>query len=142
MPYFPYCCSMWSCWSATEIQHLQRLENRAARVVTNSAYDAHIKPILEKLGWKTIQQLICIQTETTTFKSLDYLAPQYLSNLLNKNSSCTSYNFRNTNADVRLPKINTTQGQKAFSFRGAKTWNSLTIEAKSASSLRQHKKAI
>ena len=103
-PYFLYCCSVWDCCSATEIQHLQRLQNRAARIVTN---DATIKPILEKLGWKTIQQLICIQTKVTTFKSLTNLAPEYLSNLFNKDSACTSRNLRNSNTDVRLPKMNT-----------------------------------
>ena len=45
------CCSVWGCCSATEIQHLQRLQNRAARIVTNSAYEAPIRPILEKLEW-------------------------------------------------------------------------------------------
>ena len=55
-PYFLYCCSVWGCCSATEIQHLQMFHNRAARIVTNSVYDAPIKSILEKLRWKTMQQ--------------------------------------------------------------------------------------
>ena len=33
-----------------------------------------------------------------------------------------------TNVDVRLPKMNTTQRQEAFYFRGARVWNSLPIE--------------
>ena len=103
-PHFLYCCSVWGCCSATEIQHLQRLQNWAARVVTNNAYDTPIKPIFERLGWKTIHQLISTQTKITPFKSLKNLAPQYLCNLFNKNSAC------NTNTDVRLPKKNTTQG--------------------------------
>ena len=70
---------MWGCCNATEIQHLQRLQNWAARIVTNSAYDAPFKPKLKKLEWKTIQQLTCIQTKTTTFMSLNNLAPKYLS---------------------------------------------------------------
>ena len=55
-PYSLYYCSVWGWCSATEVQHLQRLQNRAARIVRNSANNAPIKPISEKLGWKTIQQ--------------------------------------------------------------------------------------
>ena len=51
-PHFQYCCSVWGCCSAAEIQHLQKLQNRAARIVTNSRFDAAIKPMLENLGWK------------------------------------------------------------------------------------------
>ena len=68
-PHFQYCCSVWGCCSAAEIQHLQRLQNRAARIVTNSSYDAAIKLMFESLGWKTIQQLINTQSKIVTFKS-------------------------------------------------------------------------
>ena len=141
-PHFQYCCSVWSCCNAAEIKHLQRLQNRAAGIVTNSSFDAAIKPMFESLGWKTIQQLINTQSKIVTFKSLRNLAPRYLCELFNKNSSCSSRNLCNTNTDVRLPKKNTAQGQKAFSFRGAKIWNSLSTETKLAPSLYQFKKHL
>ena len=131
-PHFQYCCSVWGCCNAAEIQHLQRLQNRAAMIVTNSSFDAAIKPMFESLGWKTIKQLINTQSKIVTFKSLRNFAPRYLCELFNKNSSCSSRNLHNTNTDVRLPKKNTTQGQKAFSFRGAKIWNSHSTETKLA----------
>ena len=37
--------------------------------------------------------------------------------------------------DLWLPKKRTSNGQKCFSFRGAKLWNGLTAESKQASSL-------
>ena len=84
--------------NSTEIQHLQRLQNRAARIVTNSAYDAPIKRNLESLVWKTIQQLICIQTKA---------------NLFNSSSACT---LCNSNTGVRLPRMTTTQRENFLSF--------------------------
>ena len=44
--------------------------------------------------------------------------------------------------DLRLPKKNSANGQKYFSFRGAKLWNSHPAEAKTASSLNGFKKSI
>ena len=43
-PYCRYCCSVWGVCSATEIQQLQKLQNRAARIITGSNYDAPSKP--------------------------------------------------------------------------------------------------
>ena len=69
--------------------------------------------------------MICIQTKIITFKSLKNLAPQYLFNLFNKNSACTSRNLGNNNTDAWLPKLRTTQGKKAFFFPDSKILNSL-----------------
>ena len=141
-PHFQYCCSVWGCCNATEIRLLQKLQNRAARIATNSSFNADIKPMFEILGWITIQQLIDTQSKIVTFKSLKNLAPKYLCELFNENSACSSRNLHNTNTDVRLPKKNTAKGQKAFSFRGAKIWNSLPTEAKLAPSLYRFKEHL
>ena len=69
------------------------------------------------------------------FKSLNNLAPQFLWNLFTKNSSYSSRSFQNSETDLRLPKKRSANGQKCFSFRGAKQWNSLPTESKMASSL-------
>ena len=60
---------------------LQRLQNRAVRIFTNSAYDAPIKFVwkIGKMGgggWKAIQQLIFTQTMVMILKSLKNLTPQ------------------------------------------------------------------
>ena len=57
-PHFQYCCSVSGCCNSTDILQLQRLQNRAARIVTNSQFDAPSKPLIQSLGWKTIQELI------------------------------------------------------------------------------------
>ena len=141
-PHFRYCCSVWGCCGSTEINQLQKLQNRAARIVTNSSFDTPSRPLIEVLGWKTIEQLTSIESETMVFKSLNELAPQYLCGLFTKNSQCSTRTLRNTGTDVRLPKKNSANGQKCFSFRGAKLWNSLSAESKQASSLNSFKKSI
>ena len=44
--------------------------------------------------------------------------------------------------DLRLPKKKSANGQKCFSYRGAKIWNSLLAESKTASSLDGFKKTV
>ena len=69
-PHFRYCCSVWGCAGSTEINQLQKLQNRAARIVTNSSFDAPSSPLIKSLGWKTIQELIQNESQTMVFKSL------------------------------------------------------------------------
>ena len=59
-PHFRYCCSVWGCAGTTEINRLQKLQNRAARIVANNSFDTPSNQLIGKLGWKTIDELIDI----------------------------------------------------------------------------------
>ena len=137
-PHFRYCCLVWGC----EINQSQKLQNRAARIVTGSSFDAPCQPLIKVLGWKTIDQLITSETNIMVFKSLHELAPQYMCNLFTRASQLTSRYLRSTLTDLRLPKKNSKTGQKCFSFRGAKAWNDLSAEGKLTSSLASFKKSL
>ena len=141
-PHFRYCCSVWGCAGSTEINQLQKLQKRAARIITNSSFDAPSRPLIEGLGWKTVDELITGESKTMVFKSLNELAPQYMCDLFTRNSLCSSYSLRNTGTDLRLPMKRSNNGQKCFSYRGAKLWNSLPAESKQATSLYSFKKTI
>ena len=141
-PHLRYCCSVWGCAGSTEINQLQKLQNRAAQIITNSSFDTSSRPLIEGLGWKAIEELISYESKIMVFKSHNELAPQFLCNLLTKNSQCSSRNPRNTETGLRLPKNKSANGQKCFSFRGAKLWNSLPAESKKASSLISFKNSI
>ena len=134
-PHFRYCCSVWCCAGSSNINQLQKLQNRADRIITNSSFDTPSRSLIAELGWRTIEELIGYETKTMVFKSLNDLAPQYLCNLFRKNSVCSSRSLRNTETDLRVPKKSSANGQKSFSFRGSKLWNSLPAESKSTSSL-------
>ena len=141
-PHFRYCCSVWGCAGSTDINQLHKLQNRAARIITNSSFDTPSRPLIAKLGWKTIEELIGNETKTTVFKTLNDLAPQYLCNLFTKNSACSYRSLWNTETGLRLPKRSSANERKCFSFREAKLWNSLPAESQSASSLGGFKKSI
>ena len=119
-PLFRYCCSVWGCAGSTELNKLQKLQNVAARIITNSSFDTPSRPLIDQLGWKTIEQLIASEFKTMVFKSLYELAPQYLCDLFTRNSKCSSYVLRNSETHLRLPMKKSSNGQRFFSYRGAK----------------------
>ena len=141
-PHFRYCCSVWGCAGSTELNQLQKLQNRAARIITNSSFDTPSRPLIDKLGWKTIEQLVASESKTMVFKSLHELAPQYLCDLFTRNSKCSSYDLHNSETDLRLPMKKSSNGQKCFSYRGTKAWNDLPADTKQATSLNSFKKSI
>ena len=95
---------MWGSAGTTEINRFQKLQNRAARMVANSSFDTPSNQLIEKLGWKTINELIDIESITMVLKNVNELAPPYLRSLSRKISQSSSYRLRNTSTDIRLPK--------------------------------------
>ena len=47
----------------------KQIQNRAARIVSGSPYDASAAPIIQNLGWSTISNLVRKETATLTYKS-------------------------------------------------------------------------
>ena len=125
-PYFCYCCSVWGCRGSTEKDCLQKLQNRAARIITSSSFTTSALPLTESLGWKTIEELISNETKVCVFKALNGLAPQYLTELFSRNSQRSLHILQNTSTDLKLPLFKTANGQKCVSFRGVKYWKSLS----------------
>ena len=68
-PHFDYCSSVWYGISDTLSQKLQKLQNRAARVITKSTYDTSAKPLLNSLNWDDLATRRKKQLLISVFKS-------------------------------------------------------------------------
>ena len=76
------------------------------------------------------------------YKSINDLAPDYLSEMFTKSSAYSRKNLRNTATDLQVPLMKTCNGQRAFSYRGAGVWNHLDLEVKQASSFKAFKDVV
>ena len=141
-PHLSFCCSVWGCCSEPRSDVLQKIQTRAARIVTSSPYDASAAPIIESLGWPTISDLIRKETATLTYKSLNSLAPSYLRKLFANCSDERERFLRSSETDLKIPLLKTTSGQRAFSYRSAKLWNRLERATKLAPSLKTFKEQL
>ena len=54
MPHFDYCSPVWDCLSGYLSDKLQKLQNRAARVITKSPFDASSNHLLSTLSWERL----------------------------------------------------------------------------------------
>ena len=118
-PHFSYCCSIWGSYGASKLDMLRKLQNKVARIVTNSPFDASAAPLLQRLSWTLVQKLINNETGSMVYKSLNSLAPQYLSDLFVRLSGVHPREVRNSKTDLAILMSRTGNGQKSFAYRGA-----------------------
>ena len=140
VPHFRYCCSVWGSCGETRLRALQKLQNRAARIVSNSRYDTSATLLIKNLKWLTVTDMIKSETATMTYKAITGLTPSYLANLFTKTTDRNiDINLRNTANDLYIHRMTTSKGQKAISYRGDKAWNQLSLDIKEANSLNSFK---
>ncbi len=77
-----YCNALLGGCSARLINKLQMVQNAAARVLTRTRKYDHISPVLSTLHWLPTKHRIDFKILLITYKALNGLAPQYLSELL------------------------------------------------------------
>ena len=122
------------------LNKIQKLQNRAARVLTYSNYDADAGHLFELLGWKNLASQQQIQRATMVFKSLHGLAPDYLYAKFERRE--TAYNLRDSENRLNVPLPHTNCYQNSFSYSGATLWNSLLRGIRQAESLGLFKRLI
>ena len=101
---------------------LQKLQNRAARVITGDSYDIRSEEVLGKLGWKTLDERREIKLTKYMSKVIEGDCPEILSNLFEKCNN-EKYNLRSNGKLLRPSKPNTNSIKRSFSYKGAKVWN-------------------
>ena len=141
-PYLRYSCPVWGVSGINVINKLQKLQNTAARIVTNSAYDASALPIIRKLGWLTINELMESETLKRAYTSVNDQAPAYFAAMFVKLSDSGKRELRNTRTDLVIPRCKSAFGQKCFSYKGTKLWNDLFTKVKSSNTYVVFKKHI
>ena len=92
-------------------------------------------PLRKELGWLSVKEMIVKEASTMMHKSLNDLAPQYLSDLFVRLSEFHTPELRNTKNCLAVPLMPTISGQKAFSYRGTKVWNKFNNIVKEAPSV-------
>ena len=50
-PYFNYCCPVWDGIGSQLSSKLQKLQNRAARMIAECTYETSSSSVLEELNW-------------------------------------------------------------------------------------------
>ena len=121
---------------------LQRLQNRAGRIITYNDYNTRSADIPQDLRWDTLEQRRSKQLAISVLKSLNNLYPKSLKNMFEPTSVVHSYNVRGASNNIFVPRPRTEAAKRAFSYRGAVTWNGLENVLKDEINLNSFKPAL
>ena len=116
VPHFDYCSPVWDCLSGYLSDELQKLLNRAARIITKSPFVTSWDHLLSTLDWEWVF-LWRKKQKVLMFKSMNGLAPEYLQSLFSQHRSV--YNLRDSEGKLTLPKPSTNYLKHSFSYSGA-----------------------
>jgi len=134
-----YCNALLGGCFARLINKLQMVQNAAARVLTRTRKYDHISPVLSTLHWLPIKHCIDLKILLITYKSLNGLALQYLSELLSHYSPPRPLQSQNS-GDLIITRISkSTAGGRSFFYLAPKFWNNLPNTVREAGPLCQLK---
>ena len=77
-PYFDYCDVVWGDRSKTRADKLQKLQNRAARIITRADYSIRSSDVLNSLEWSNLEERRKRHLLVTMFKIFNNDCPTYL----------------------------------------------------------------
>ena len=140
-PHFDYCSLVWGNCGKTLSNKLQKLQNRAARVITSSNFDKDVDSLFHKLSWKDLKSKREIRNALMVFKSLNGLVPEYLtSRFIKRNES--NYSLTDSVNKPVIPFPRTNYMKNSFSYSGATLCNSLPCNIRESGSLNQFKRLL
>ena len=126
-----YCLPLFGGCDILEIKELQVLQNKAAQVVTHSPPRAERLALYARLKWLTVNQLIAYHTLLTVFKIRRSGELEYLASFLQDDSRAGRIILTNTKLTLFM---------KSFVWRGASTWNQLSLELRKSTKIGHFKR--
>ena len=114
-------------------RELQIHQNKAAQIVCNAPARSNREKLLEITDWLSVNQMIVYYTAMAVFKVRRSAEPEYLAHFLKRDTR----SYRNHRENAR-----TSLASRSFVFRGAKLWNELPLDLRSADSTAFFKRAL
>jgi len=124
------------------LTRLQRVQNRAARLVAKIPYCNHVQPILRELHWLPVQQRIQFKILLLTFKALNGHAPDYLSKLVSVYQPARPLRS-GTKLLLTIPRSHTAMySRRSYTLVAPVLWNSLPESVRAAETVTSFKRRL
>ena len=138
LSYIDYCCTAWGSCSNTNLNKIQKLQNRYARLVLNTDYTSSQCSMLTTLNWQSVEQRVKYHKCLLVFKILNNLTPKYLKPLSVTRSA--PYNTRYAvNSRLFVPYPRTEFKRRSFSYTANYLFNKLPIYVQHCQTLQSFK---
>ena len=118
-PHFDYCNVVWGNCNKGLSEKLQRLQNRAARILMSASYDSNLDDLFRALGWRRLNYQRLEQKSILMYKTLHGMTPDYQRSRFVYRDKARAYRLRNTENKLVLPQPRTDYLKRSFLYSGA-----------------------
>ena len=125
-----------------QIDRLQSVLNTAPHIITFTCKYDRITPVLVRLHWLPISYRIRFKVLLLTYKALNDLFPEYISELLNNAKYIRNLRSQSQHL-LSVPKSRTvTYGNRALAVCAPKLWNELPFQLRMSSNIQAFKSGL
>ena len=139
LPHIDYCNVVWGKTTQFNLQKLQKIQNRYARMVLKADFLTPHKEMLQTLQWQSVTQRIQYNTSLMMYKIMNNLAPTYLLSLVEKRVIQVETRYAIA-CPLLIQTPRTEYFKKSLHYHGSQLWNNLPDCVRTSHSLMQYKK--
>ena len=135
-PYFDHCCEVWHTLGKGLSERLQKLQNRATRLIMNLKNEhGHSVLARNSLGWELLEKRRVEMKARIMYKTVNKLASSRLCDLFQNVNKINDYNVRGFSTRVYIPMPKTEFLKQSFCYDGAKIWSQIPDKIRNSASL-------
>ena len=128
-----YCLPLFGGSDKGEMEDLQVMQNKAARLVTHSGLRTSRQDIYRQVGWMTVNQLVYYHSALSTYRIRQSHEPEYLATIMNENNRANR---------IIIPNSKLTLAKNSYCFRGSTQWNKLPESVRNIPKISQFKSKL
>ena len=103
LPYFDYCSLVWDNCSTYLLDKIQKMQNRASRIITGRSYETRSSDLLQELNWQTLKERRKEQKTIFMFKIRNRYVPENMANMFEILNN-ERYNLRRNDNSYQIDK--------------------------------------
>ena len=141
LPIFDYCDTLYGTTDNDALTKLQRLQNRAGKILLQKPIDTDTDKVLSDLKWIPLHKRVFYHTQILMYKCLNGLAPKYLADNFKyvTHEHYTRYHEQNM---LYVSKTKLAITTRSLKYQGAINWNSLPTNCRTAPTLSTFKPRV
>ena len=137
-PHFHFCSTLLFLMNNSEIDALQRKQNRAMRIILGCDYFTRRTDMLHATNLLSVRQILTYNTMIFIYKMLNNLLPPHLLSNCRFVKDVHEHNTRSKN-NFYIDKVNTSFSQNSLYYKGLKQYNELPDYIKNCDNLQSFK---
>ena len=143
LPLIDYGSVVWGTTANANIERLNKLQKRAARIILKADFMTPSADMFNRLDWMPVNNRIKYNKAVFTYKALNDQTPSYITDLLKPTAETCSRRLRSSETNcLTVPRSRTALCDGSFSCSAPKLWNSLPDLVKMAPSLNVFKRTV